>query len=321
MTDTATPSPYSPTIPHFQLAWDSTSLGAFKTCGEYYRLTQLEGWTTRTRSIDLVFGGAYASSLEHYAHALASGLDIQAATRVAVRHALSTTWGADFPDPDTGEPGPWIGDNIKNRATLVRSVIWNIEAFRDSPFHIHLDTLGKPMVERTFNFAFTELGGELITLNGHLDAVLEEDTSGEPRLWVMDDKTTRNSLGASYFERFTPDNQMSLYSIAGRIVLNRPVAGVMVRAAQVGVNFTRFEQRPILRTQAVLEEWLEDAKHYITLARQYAEQDRWPHNDKSCFLCAFKRVCGVAPAHRKGTLMMDFEQRVERWNPLAARGL
>lgn len=314
------PSPYSPTLPKFQLSWDSTSLGSLKTCPTYYKLTMLEGWTTRSRSIDLVFGGAYASALEHYAHARANGSDIQAATRVAVKHALVYTWGEDYPDPETNAPGPWIGDNIKNRANLVRSIVWCIETFRDSPFRVHIDTRSKPMVERTFNFAFTELGGEVVTLNGHLDAVMEEDTSGEPRLWVLDDKTSRNQLGASYFERFTPDNQMSMYSVAGRIVLNRPVAGVMVRAAQIGVNFTRFEQRPILRTQAVLEEWLEDTKHYITLARQYAEEERWPHNDRSCFLCAFKRVCGVAPPHRKGTLMMDFTKR-KLWNPLEARGL
>lgn len=321
---TPAPSPFSPLIPAFQTYWDSTSLGWLKTCPTAYHYQMILGWEPRSRSIHLTFGSLYASSLERYAYARASGTSHDDATVAMVRYALEASgerdedgaWRPWTPSaPCDGSP-PDPDANIKNRYTLVRSLVWNVESRVDSHFSTLILANGKPAVELTFNFPAFELAGEVISLTGHLDEVVTEP---EGDLWVVDDKTTKNALDASYFSRYTPDNQMSQYSFAGKVILDRPIRGVLVRAAQIGVNFTRFRMAQIPRPQAVLDEWFADAQYWIGQARKFALDGRWPLNDKACFLCAFKKVCAVSPSHRPAHLAADFVKR--SWNPLEARGL
>lgn len=300
------PSPFSPNIPNFQVAWDSTSLGWLKTCPRYYYYQMVLRWQPRTKGIHLAFGGLYASGVERYAHAIAMGSTHDEATLAMVKWVMIAS--ADFVSDDP----------IKNRVTLVRSLIWNVEDRLGSPFRTIILTNGRPAVELSFSFEAFTLEGEPIYLSGHIDEAVE-DTSGH--YWVKDDKTTKSALNAQYFRRYSPDNQMSLYSIAGRIVLERPVSGVLVRAAQIGVNFTRFATQQIPRTPAVLTEWLEEAKWWVGQARSMAIANHWPMNDKACTDyggCPFQGVCSVSPSHRDAWLREGFEQR--EWNPLQARG-
>lgn len=307
------PSPFSPTLPTFQTHWDSTSLGWFKTCPRLYQYFMLEGWSPRSRGMHLVFGGLYAAALERYAHARASGSSHDDATVAMVRWALEASGERVF-----GVFISWeTGDPIKNRHTLIRSLIWNVEDKLTSPFQTHIMHNGKPAVELSFHFEAFEVAGEPIYLAGHLDEVVV--ANGD--LWIRDDKTTKGSLGASYFSRYSPDNQMSLYSIAGKVILNEPVRGVLVKAAQIGVNFTRFQTQQIPRPQGVLTEWLSETATWIALAHHFAMLGEWPRNDKSCDKfggCVFQKVCSVSPSHRRAWLEEDFEKRT--WNPLEARG-
>jgi hypothetical protein len=293
----------------------------------------LQGWEPRNKGLHLVFGGLYAGGVERYAHARAKGASHQDSTVAMVKWALEAS-GERHHDPDcpTSMPPydaactcgqnhftPWHDEahpdsNIKNRYTLIRSLVWNVEERLTSPFKTHILANGKPAVELSFNFPFTEIRGELVTLSGHLDEVVK----AEGDLWVRDDKTTKSALDANYASQYTPNNQMSLYSVAGKIVLANPVRGVLVKAAQIGVNFTRFKTFQVPRPPGVLAEWMEDTKRWITLAHQYAEANYWPMNDKSCFLCSFKKVCAVSPSHRAAHLKEDFVKRT--WNPLDARG-
>jgi hypothetical protein len=93
---------------------------------------------------------------------------------------------------------------------------------------------------------------------------------------------------------------------------------VLVKAAQMAVGFSRFRTAQIPRPAAVLNEWFADTQYWIGQARQFAIEGRWPMNDKSCFLCSFKKICAVSPSHREAHLKEDFVHRV--WNPLQSRG-
>lgn len=338
---TSAPSPFSPTLPTMQVAWDSTSLGWLKQCPRAYRYQMILGWEPRTRGIHLTFGSLYASALERYAHTKASGSTHDEAVLAMVRWAMENSGTQDnCPVCDgqgilhigseracdcpqcNGTGGvflPWTPTepeaNFKNRYTLIRTLVWNAEDRLTSPFSTLILDTGKPATELSFNFPAFEIDNELICLTGHLDEVVTEPDGS---LWIRDDKTTKSSLDASYFSRYTPDNQMSLYSFAGKIVLERPIRGVLVKAAQIGVNFSRFRTAQIPRPNAVLEEWFEDTKFWIGQAKGFAERGHWPMNDKACFLCSFKKVCAVSPSHREAHLREDFVSR--RWNPLQARG-
>lgn len=333
------PSPFSPNIPNFQTTWDSTSLGWFKECPRKYQYQMLEQWTTRKRGLHLAFGGWYASGVERYAHYRARGDSHDTAVLAVVKWVLAETM-VDAANPECGMCGgdglsrfecdapdtpcpcvrraPWhSGDEYKNRYTLVRSLVWNLDDQDASSWRTVILANGSPAVELTFKFPAFVLDGEQIFLSGHMDKLVEN--SGQ--VWVMDDKTTKSALTANYAQQWSPNNQMSLYSLAAKIFFHTPVVGVLVRAAQIGVGFTRFATFQAPRPSAVLEEWLDETRVYIESARSYAIANFWPRNDKSCGNfggCPFQKVCSVSPSHRASWLRTDFVKR--EWNPLEARG-
>lgn len=312
------PSPFSANIPHFLTHWNSTALGLYKECEYKFFMMAIEGWVPRSKGIHLMFGGLYAAGLEHYAHYRAQGQSHDTASVNMVRWVL----GASGTRTESGEFEPWSpGDhpdaNLKNRYTLTRSLIWNVEDRLSSPFQTYIMADGRPAVELTFNFAAFEIGGESVHLCGHLDEVVTERDD----LWVRDDKTTKGPLGARYFQQFSPNNQMSLYSIAGKVILGDPVRGVLVKAAQIGVGFTRYQTQQVPRPKAVLDAWMKDTEYRINSARLNALSGVWPQNDKSCGNyggCPFQQVCSVSPSHRRAWLEADFIRHP--FNPLEQRG-
>lgn len=317
MIDTpAIPSPWSPNIPNFLTYWNSSALGTLKECPALFNYTYVEQWQPASKGVHLAFGGWYAAGLEHYAKVRASGLSHDAASISMVRYVLAATWidGAGWaPPPDHKDA------SIKNRVNLIRSLIWNVEERLTSPFQTYIKSTGRAAVEESFLFHAFNIEGEDIHFAGHLDEIVQDEGSG---LWVRDDKTTKSALSQFYFTQFTPNNQMSLYSIAGKVVLGEPVRGVLVKAAQIGVNFTRFATAQVPRPQAVLDEWLLDSKQWISQARHYAITGHWPRNDKSCGNwggCPFQKVCAVSPSHRAAWLAEDFV-RAPPLNPLEQRG-
>ena len=113
--------------PRFQFAWDSTSIGAFKTCPRYYQLSILEGWQPREISVHLTFGLHFHSALERYDHLRFGGMDCDQAVREVVKYVLTITW-------DEQKNRPWLSDDPnKNRMTLLRSVVWYLDQFREDP--------------------------------------------------------------------------------------------------------------------------------------------------------------------------------------------
>jgi hypothetical protein len=313
---TQAPSQFSTQVPGWQTAWDSTSLGLLKECPRKYYYQMILGYQPRGLSIHLFFGLCYHSALEHYDHARAAGQDHEAATLAAVRRALTQTWI----EQEDGSMGPWeSGDSYKNRYTLVRSVVWHCDHFRNLPFRTVILHNNKPAVEYSFRFEAMEIAGESILLCGHMDALVEQQQTGIR--YVKDHKTTKNALDAKFFKGFTPHNQFTLYTIAGGVVLGDKCEGVLVSGAQIAVGFTRFQLQPVARPQAILEEWLRDTQYHVAQARHFAETDHWPLNDKACGNyggCAFQSICKVSPSHRKAHLDADFAKW--HWNPLEVRG-
>lgn len=327
------PSPFLPGT-KIQFAFDSTSLGWLKTCPRLYQYSMIEGWRQKGTGVHLKFGQLYHSSLEYYDH-LRTGLkgtpeqvdpiDHEEALHEVVRFALIETWDRSEDDPD-GKP--WQTDHpAKNRETLIRSVIWYLDNFKDDPAATLILANGKPAVELSFRMEL-DWGPEasskhLGTTNyspyilcGHLDRVVEY--GGQK--YVMDRKTTGSSPTPHYFDGFAPDNQMSIYTIAAKLQFATPVAGVIIDAAQIAVGFTRFQRGFTYRTETQLEEWLADARFWFAQAEGFAEKGHWPMNDKACGMyggCTFRKICSKSPEVRERFLESDFERRP--WNPLEPR--
>jgi hypothetical protein len=325
------PPAQSPFLPgtNIQVAWDSTSLGWLKVCPRLYYYQMVEGWSSNEESVHLRFGQEYHHALQDYDILRANGIKHNDAVHDTVRELLLRT--KDF-DPD---------HKVKTRASLVRTVIWYLDQFVREQTHTHILADGKPAVELSFRFELDwgpnsskwredikEVSyPQPYILSGHLDRVVSLNDD----LFVMDRKTTTAAPGAWFFSQFEPDNQMSLYSFAGQVVLGTPVRGVIIDAAQILEDESRFGRGFTYRTPAQTAEWLADLRYWLTLAEQYAVNNYWPMNDKSCghyrsekddrIGCPFRGICGKDPSVRETFLKTQFTKLEEKdkWNPLRPR--
>jgi len=340
-----------------QFAFDSTCLGAFKKCPRFYQLSIIEGWKPKADRVHLSFGIHYTNALEFY-DKLKAGymvcdeertippMDHEEALLEVVNKMMLDTWVDEQVDGQTDQVNPgyrWehgahdSGIGNKNFSNLLRSVIWYLDEFRNDPAETVIAEDGTPLIERSFrlqlDYGPTAAQGEthqmamgdlIMTdprnyiLCGHLDRVVTF-TGGT---YVMDHKTTKTTISDYYFDQYEPNNQMSLYTLAGQVIFGSPVRGVMIDACQVAVGFSRFARGLTYRTPAQLEEWLFDLKHWLAQAEAYATAGYWPMNDVACYSCDFNRhdgkICAKDPRVRKDFLKASFTKE-DPWNPLKTR--
>lgn len=182
-----------------QRGWDSTSLGWLKHCSRHYQYKMIEGWSSRGSGLHLFFGQVYHSAIETFDRVKAEGGNFDDCLDAAVAHVLSETWvnGA-----------PWnSGDTSKNRDTLLRSIIWYYDQFRDDPAQTVVLANGRPAVELSFRFELDLVPAgfsEPFLLSGHIDRLVT--FAGDT--YAMDHKTTKQTLSDHYFSQYNPDNQM-----------------------------------------------------------------------------------------------------------------
>lgn len=327
----------SPFLPgtKIQFAIDSTTLGTFKTCPRLYQYLYIDGWGSTEESVHLRFGQEYHQALQDYDLSRAEGITHDEAVYDVVRELLLRT--GDFaPDPDTK------AGKYKSRNMLVRAVIWYLDEHADDPAKTYIKADGKPAVELSFRFELDwapkvsqDIPGGRLTkesdqpylLCGHLDRVV--DFNGA--LMVMDHKTSTTTLGSYYFDQWSPSNQMTLYSLAAKVILDAPVKGVVINAAQLMLDYdgshdygARFVRGFTYRTPDQLKEWLVDLRFWLDQMEACAVADYWPQNDTACDKfggCRFRDVCSKSPQVREQFLRSDFDKLEEsqRWNPLKPR--
>lgn len=297
-----------------QWAWDATSVDLALACPRKYYYTMIRGIKSKEQSVHLMFGGIYASALEHFYKYRALGDSIEVATRKVVREALVSSW-----DYEKGVP-LHFDDPKKTRVALLRTIIWYIEQFAVESEHglvTYKLQNGQPAVELSFTL---ELTPEIVYC-GHLDRVV---SMGE-ELYVMDQKTTGGTVGPYYFNSFSPSTQMSGYSFAGQAILHSPIRGVIIDAAQIAINFTRFERGLTSRSKDQLEEWLNSTIYSISSFQElsrYAGEDegKWPMNPTACGNyggCAFRLLCSRSPKVRENFIKSDYIEH--NWDPVEKR--
>ena len=282
-----------------QFAWDSTSLSALMRCPRYYQWSIIDGWVPKHDIPALEFGIAYHACHEDIAFLCSIGYSLDAAIHGALLHAMQSM--------------PRLDDKARNHTSLARAIVWYYETYSADVLQtVHLAN-GKPATELSFRFPLTED----TLLCGHLDKVV----SFGDELFILDYKSTTMQLYSSYFDKYSPDNQMSLYSVAGQVVLAKPVSGVLIDATQLGVTFARFARGFANRTPAHLDEWQAAIiHHWLPYAERCAASRFWPANETACSMyggCRFRRICASDPSVRTMFLEADFTRRV--WDPLQSR--
>jgi hypothetical protein len=298
-----------------QFAWDATSLELLKRCPRLYQLTMIEGWTPKDESIHLAFGTAFHTALQNYAILRSMEISHEDSVHDVIAEVLRSTadWNVDLSTK---------AGRYKNRDTIVSLVLDYLDYFTDDPTETYIMSDGKPAVELSFRFELDWGPGEApYLLCGHLDRVV----TFNDQLFVMDHKTTTTAPGDYYFNQFEPHNQMTLYTLAGQVILNAPIRGVIISAAQILLEKpNRFVRGFTYRTQDQLDEWMLDLQLWLNSAEAYAAAGYWPQNDTACDKyggCKFREVCSKSPQVREMFLKADFNKlpEDERWNPLQSR--
>lgn len=315
-----------------QIGWDAHSIATAQECLRKYQYSILEGWKPNTLGDDLFFGRVFATALEHYYKYVAMGMSWEEALEEVTREALEETWirpdTTRFDPAEVAQDGivdtgkPWVpvnGDTTKTRENLIRTIVWYIDQFHDEPIKVLNMEDGRPAVELSFRLP-VDNG---ITFCGHLDRVVEFQQ--DP--YVMDQKTTKSTIGPYWFRQFKPKTQFSMYGFAGSAIFHTPMKGVIVDGVQVAQGFSKFVRNPAAQfTESELNEFYDNAMWYIALAQEATrrllyEGTPMPHNPESCHKyngCDFREVCSVGPGLRRQFLKGGFHRK-ELWDPMEAR--
>jgi hypothetical protein len=107
-----------------------------------------------------------------------------------------------------------------------------------------------------------------------------------------------------------------------------PIAGVMIDGAEIGVNYTRFLRGFTYRTNAQLEEFLDEAKMKIEEMRARfvsflsIGEAAFPRNLTACGNyggCQYKDICAAIPRLRPNIIAGNYVVKETSWNPLEIR--
>jgi hypothetical protein len=307
-----------------QYAWDATSLEDLKRCPRLYELTQVEGWKPKNESVHLRWGGEYHTAMHQYQLVIADGIAHDEAVFHVVRELMYRV-------------EDWDTDNkYKNRFTLIRSVIRYLDQYEHDPAKTVMLSNGKPAVEVSFRFeldygpainqpitlpdgtqGIETTNDQPYILCGHLDRVVE--FQGD--VFAEDYKSSTSTPGSYFWNQFEPNNQMSLYTLAGKVIFQTNIKGVLIDSIQIMIDDTRCTRGTTYRTQDQLDEWLTDLGLHLRNAEMYAEMNYWPMNDTACDKyggCKFRDICSKSPGVRERFLKGDFNKE-EPWNPLIPR--
>lgn len=323
----------------------------------------VDGWQGKGENIHLFFGQLFHSAMEEYEVYRMGGMDHEASLREVVKNALKATWmpcprcfgqglvpsthetDIECPSCHGNSYGPWTVDtshkpgNYKNRSSLIRSIIGCLDHYNrghDDPAETVQLEDNSPAVELSFRFDLdwgpnatfiregeTREGAyrQPYILCGHLDRVVNY----QDQKFVVDYKTTTTTPSDYYFDQYNPNNQMTLYTLAGGVVLDTHIKGIIINAVQLLLEKPdKFVRGITYRTQGQLDEWLRDLEWWLNQAEAYAEANYWPMNDTACDKfggCKFRGICSKDPEVRERFLAASFVKLPveERWNPLKPR--
>jgi len=292
---------------NIQYAWDATSIEYLKRCPRLYQYKMREGYVSNEENVHLRFGAEVHTAFHQYQLLVADGIEHDEAVFHTIRELLYRVedWNPDH--------------KYKNRFFLIRSVIRYLDKYVDDNAKTVIQSNNKPAVELSFTFEldYGPTPDQPYVICGYLDRVV--DFQGE--IFVMDHKTTTTTPSAYYWNQFEPNTQMTLYTLAGKIIFQTNIKGVIIDSGQLLMDDTRFSRGITYRTQDQLEEWLVDLDIWLRHAKEYAENNYWPMNDTACDKyggCKFREICSKSPGVRDRFLKGDFKKE-PIWNPLMPR--
>ena len=296
--------------PMFPNTFDSTMLGAFRSCPQKMFRTYVQHWKPKSESVHLVAGGAFAKGIEVARKAY---YEQGASQEDAVAHGLQALLLAygDFDCP---------ADSAKSANRMAGALEFYFDNYPldgASAVPVRFPS-GKLAIE----FSFAEpldivhpVTGDPILYTGRAD-MIAEFCGGN---YAVDEKTT-SSLGASWGKQWEMRSQFTGYQwAANKVGLN--VQGTLVRG--VSILKTKYDhlQHVTYRSPYEVDRWLDQTHRDIKRAIAMWEAGYWDFSlDHACAEyggCSMVNVC--KSNEPEAWLPMYFTQRV--WDPLARREL
>lgn len=217
--------------PVFPSVIDSTMLTAFRSCPQKFFLSFCNNLHSR-RSIDLHFGGCFASAMEAARRAyFIDGVPREEAVLRAQRVAIES-WG-DYPSDDT-------------LAKNVQSLVFLIDAYFQK-WPLGLDSLTPALQHHSFESTFALLlpqkhpvNNEPLLFGGRIDyfATLND------ALYIVDEKTAGAKINGNVAAAYVLRSQFLGYMFAARELHLNPV-GVLVRRATILKTQHELYQHPV----------------------------------------------------------------------------
>lgn len=322
-------SPFYPAST-LQFAWDSVSLTAAMACWRRYQYAIIEGLQPKgpARAIALDFGIAFHKALEWYENLKAEGLDHDEATRQTVLKLVGYSHYMKLPTTEEAEAEAAAaaadedGDDgistrntkIRTRYHLMRAVVWYLEHYREDEAKTLIQPSGKPAVEVSFRIPIpVDVGGRQALLVGHIDraATLNGHT------YVSDYKTTKG-LSRQFFSDFELSHQLTGYSLAGSVIFEQPISGIIIDGIALQVGGAQFKRQITKRSEGQISEYLDTVANTLSEAEYHAETQLYPMNTSACYFCQFKELCSKPPEYRENYKQMLYD-RTSPWNPLENR--
>ena len=232
------------------------------------------------------------------------------------------------PAPDTcGECGGGIVHSLnycpdhptKHRINLARALVWyGLDQPDDLEDGLHpiLFPDGTPAVELSWRVPVprTSPHGDAYLLCGHFDYL----GGFGHEVGIVDNKTTKKTLGGAYFGGFSPSMQLDTYDMVAPLLFpEMDFSWVCIDALQIMVDTVRTGRTFYRKSHELRVEHYATVMEGIDRAEKYAAQDYWPMDKTSCAMCEFKKVCSAPPDERLDMLAKTF--KTQFWNPMEAR--
>ena len=271
-----------------QTTWSASYYTTLQKCKRYHYYTALKGWRAKQKSVDLIFGGVFSAAVEMYYKLFTAGTPAEDCLAEVVHAVLI----------ESKKHKVFATEELKTRRALVRAVIDYFDTY------IELDGPHVKYSEQVFRIPVADD----IWFTGKLDLVKAREDEYE----ILDQKTTKSTLSPMYFQNYTPNNQMSMYLYAGRMVFPLPVRVIILDAVQIMKTGTKLLRGVVSRTKSQLNEWAAGAVHEIRSSWELDPDDEaaWPQNPNACGYfrgCEFRHVCSADPKIREAYLRKDFQ--------------
>lgn len=293
----------------YQVLINSTSLSDYLRCPKYYEYVHIQGWRSdEGKSRHLLFGGWFAEAMQTFYLSRLAGHSRSESIRECVRNAMMDTWEHELDEngdriPGTGQAWDSL-DTKKNRANLIRSIIWYFEHY-ETDFPVYIMPSGFPAVELQFRIE----ANPNVFLVGTIDRVVEYFPGDT---YLMDQKTTGSAINTRWAEQWDINTQFSFYTFGGRMILPTPARGFIVDGISLAVGSTDFGRALTYRSDAYLDEWFATTLDTISDMHRDTERKRFRMNPGACSSyegCAFRKICARAPSQRENFLRADFHKQ------------